>query len=128
MIQPIQFLKPEYHPKAWGDGEIWITNNDRYCAKILKFNKGKSFSFHYHFDKGEYWYIVKGQLLMKYFDLSKADELEKILNEGDIVYIPPGNPHKLTALQDSDIFEVSDHHEDSDSYRIGKGRSQGATG
>ena len=41
-IEPV-FSRLEVHPKGWGD-ELWITNNDKYCGKILQFNKGSSFS------------------------------------------------------------------------------------
>ena len=36
----------------------------------------------------------------------------------------PGQPHQLEALTDGKIFEVSTHHEDSDSDRVMKGDSQ----
>jgi mannose-6-phosphate isomerase-like protein (cupin superfamily) len=126
-IEPISFSKAELHPKKWspeGQGELWIVNNQDYCMKKLPFKKGGSFSMHYHWNKKEHWYVDKGQLLMKYFDLSCAEPKEMILNEGDVVGIPAGNPHQLFALEDSMILEVSTRHEDTDSYKIGKGDSQ----
>lgn len=122
-IQPITFNTPEVHPKGWGN-ELWIQNCPEYCGKVLKFNKGASFSNHYHWHKKESWYVVYGQLLMRYYNLSNADQKERIIYEGEVVNIPAGNPHQLTALDDSMIFEVSSMHEDTDSYRIGKGDSQ----
>ena len=49
---------------------------------------------------------------------------ESILRKGDVVRQRPGQPHQLIALTDGLIFEVSTHHEDSDSYRVMKGDSQ----
>jgi sugar/nucleoside kinase (ribokinase family) len=46
------------------------------------------------------------------------------LYSGDIVDIPQFNPHKIEAIKESTIIEISTHHEDSDSYRIAKGDSQ----
>ncbi len=124
MIQLIQFLKPEYHPKAWGKGETWIINSDKYCAKILEFKAGGQASKHMHADKEECWYIVEGQLLMKYFDFQKAEEIEITLNKGDIVNIPPYNPHQVTAIVDTTLWETSTKHDEADVYRLSKGDSQ----
>jgi mannose-6-phosphate isomerase len=124
-IVPISFLSVEQHPKAWGN-EGWVVNNDKYCAKILDFNAGRSFSDHFHWTKEETWYVLKGHLILEYYDLSNATRLTKKLHVGDVVHVPPGNPHKLTAVVDSTILEVSTRHEETDSYRIGKGDSQKA--
>ena len=117
------FSKPLCYPKGWGE-EIWIANNNKYCGKILNFNNGASFSMHFHIKKDETWYVTKGSLKMEYFDLSCADRSIVILREGDVVHLEPNIPHKLTALEDSSIFEVSTQHMEEDSYRIEKGSSQ----
>ena len=113
------FSKLEIHPKIWGE-ELWITNNSKYCGKILRFKKGSCFSMHYHIVKEETWLVSKGKLLFDYFDLEKAEKLQKQLVEGDVVHLKPCIPHKLTALEESDVFEVSTQHFNEDSYRIGK--------
>ena len=109
--------------KGWGK-EIWLANNNKYCGKILKFNAGSKFSMHYHVDKEETFYILDGHLKLKYFYLSNAEEKIQDLYSGDVVDIPQFNPHKIEAIKESTIIEISTHHEDSDSYRIEKGDSQ----
>ena len=121
-ISPV-FSRLEAHPKKWGD-ELWITNNEKYCGKILRFNEGSSFSMHYHILKEETWCVTKGSLKLEFFDLEKAERRERKLVEGDVVHLKPCTPHKLTALEDSTVFEVSTQHSNSDSYRIEKGASQ----
>jgi mannose-6-phosphate isomerase-like protein (cupin superfamily) len=121
-LEPV-FSKVQKHHKGWGE-EVWITNNDLYCGKILKFNKGAEFSMHYHVKKEETWAVVEGKLLLKYYDLSNAGQKEVELNEGDTVHLRPCIPHKLIALEDSKVFEVSTRHYEYDSYRIQKGDSQ----
>mgnify|MGYP001177047253 FL=1 len=121
-ISPV-FSRLEAHPKKWGD-ELWITNNEKYCGKILRFNEGSSFSMHYHVLKEETWCVTKGKLKLEYYDLEKANKLERILEEGDVVHLNPCVPHKLTALVESSVFEVSTQHFNDDSYRIEKGTSQ----
>jgi len=79
---------------------------------------------HYHWEKVETWYVVSGTLLMKFYDLSNADEKQRVLYKGDVIHVPAGNPHQLTAIEDSVIYETSTPHRDEDSYRIKKGSSQ----
>jgi mannose-6-phosphate isomerase-like protein (cupin superfamily) len=122
-IEPISFPTGETHIKSWG-GEFWIKNFEKYCLKILRFDAGKDFSFHQHFLKEETWYILEGELLMEYYDLSNADLLRKELRAGDIVHIPAGNPHKLYSKTNATVLEASSQHFNFDSYRIGKGASQ----
>ena len=122
-MKDIQILKPEKHKKGWGE-EIWIINTDKYCGKLLKFNKGATFSDHYHIIKDETWYVLEGKLELRYYNLANADRKTKILKKGDVVHIPPSTPHQLVALEPSTIIEVSTTHDEADSYRIGKGDSQ----
>ena len=122
-IQPISFPSAQIHTKAWGS-ETWVINTPLYCAKILTFGAGKSFSDHYHWVKDECWYVVKGKLLLELYNLGNAARLERIILPGEVIHVPPGNPHKLTALEDSIIYETSTTHDEGDSYRIGKGDSQ----
>lgn len=123
MIEP-KFLKSETHIKKWGN-EVWVCNNNEFCGKVLNIYKGKSFSFHFHINKREVFWVFKSKLEFEYLDLENADRKCVILIPGDVVEIPRNLPHKLTALEDdAQIIEFSTHHEDSDSYRIEKGDSQ----
>lgn len=107
--------------KGWGH-EIWIVNKKEYCGKLLFFEKGKKCSWHHHVLKDEVFYLQSGKLLVRYStydDLEKAEEL--ILLPGENFYIYPGLRHQMEALEDSELFEFSTEHFDSDSYRIIKG-------
>ena len=110
-------------PKGWGE-EIIIENNELYCGKVLVFKKGCKFSMHYHMIKDESWYVEEGEFLYRWIDTETATTHEDKLVEGDVVRQRPGQPHQLEALSNGRIFEVSTHHEDSDSYRVTKGDSQ----
>ena len=110
-------------PKGWGE-ELIIENNDMYCGKLLIFKKGCKFSMHYHMNKDETWYVERGKFIYKWIDTNTAEILEDTLERGDVVRQKPGQPHQLEAIEDGRIFEVSTHHEDSDSYRVMKGDSQ----
>ena len=95
--------------KVWGK-EIWIVNRD-YCGKKLILNKGFRCSMHYHKNKDETFYILKGKVLME------TDKETKIMLENDSILIAPNTKHRFTGLEDSEIIEFSTHHEDEDSYR-----------
>ena len=91
--------------KPWGYELRWgIT--DRYAGKVLHIKKGEALSLQYHERKDEYQYIVKGAVDM---ELGGPDgKLEKHrMHAGDTLHITPGTRHRLTAVEDTDIFEVS---------------------
>ena len=52
-------------------------------------------------------------------DLSAAQE--KVLCRGDNFHVYRGLRHQMIALEDTELFEFSTQHFDSDSYRIEKG-------
>jgi mannose-6-phosphate isomerase-like protein (cupin superfamily) len=108
-------------PKGWGS-ETWITNNELFCGKILKFNQSKSFSWHYHKLKTEVFYVQKGEIKLFYSwqdNINKAESC--VLKTGDSFEVPVGLRHKIYAIKKSVIFEFSTTHFDDDSYRLLKG-------
>lgn len=108
-------------PKGWGF-EKWIVNKEEYCGKLLYFVKGKQCSWHYHILKDETFYIQSGKILLRYSeedDLTFSDEL--ILEKGDKFHVIRGMRHQMTALEDTELFEFSTQHFESDSIRIIKG-------
>jgi len=96
-------------PKEWGE-ERWIVNRD-YCGKLLILRKGFRCSLHHHKLKDETFYVAKGRVLME------CGPKKVVMRPGDSILIEPGTKHRFTGLEDSEIFEFSTHHEDSDSYR-----------
>lgn len=110
-----------YVPKGWGF-EKWIANSSEYCGKLLYFVKGKRCSWHYHKLKDEVFYVQSGRVLLKFGetdDISKAEEIEMV--PGDRFHVTRGLRHQITALQDSEVFEFSTEHFDSDSHRVTSG-------
>tara|TARA_R100000008_G_C3528593_1_gene137989 strand:+ start:144 stop:485 length:342 start_codon:yes stop_codon:yes gene_type:complete len=111
----------KFVPKGWGF-EKWIVNNEEYCGKLLYFVKGKRCSWHYHVLKDEVFYIQSGKILVKY---SEKDDInlaeEQILERGDNFHVYRGLRHQMIALEDTELFEFSTQHFDSDSHRIQKG-------
>lgn len=112
-------------PKGWGYELIWATN-DKYCGKIMVFEKvGAKFSMHFHNEKDETWFVNSGKFKVRWIDTSNAMMFEKELNEGDTWHNPPLQPHQLEALEpNSSITEVSTPDSVEDNYRLIPGDSQ----
>ena len=113
--------KIKFVSKGWGF-EKWIVNNEKYCGKLLYFAKNMRCSWHYHKIKDEVFYIQSGKILVKYSDdddLRLAKEI--VLEPGDRFHVYVGLRHQMIALEDTELFEFSTQHFDSDSYRIVKG-------
>ena len=107
--------------KGWG-WERWIVNCEEYCGKLLFFEKDKKCSWHHHKIKDEVFYLQSGRLLVKFSDHDNIDLAEEIILEpGQNFYIYRGLRHQMVALEDSELFEFSTEHFDSDSHRITKG-------
>jgi mannose-6-phosphate isomerase-like protein (cupin superfamily) len=108
-------------PKGWGY-EKWITNNEKYCGKLLRIVKGKKLSWHFHKIKDEVMYVQSGSILIQYGYSENINEANEVkLFAGDSFHIPVGMIHRIYAFEDSDIFEFSTQHFDEDSYRLEKG-------
>ena len=115
------FPEMEFVKKGWGF-ERWIVNKPEYCGKLLFFEKDKRCSWHFHKIKDEVFYLQSGLILVKYSDSDDTESAEQIvLNPGENFHVYRGLRHQMIALQDSELFEFSTQHFDSDSHRIVKG-------
>ena len=116
----MNFLNDIY-PKGWGY-EKWIVNKPEYCGKLLFIEKDKKVSWHYHILKDETFYIQSGSIVLLY---SEEDDIESanktVLNKGDSFHIPRKLRHRMIALEDTELFEFSTQHFETDSYRLIKG-------
>jgi mannose-6-phosphate isomerase-like protein (cupin superfamily) len=91
--------------KPWGY-ELWWAQTDKYVGKILHVNAGERLSLQYHNEKDETLYLLKGEMDMQYGP--SAEQLEtKRMHEGDTHYNPPLMVHRMIAITDVDMLEVS---------------------
>jgi quercetin dioxygenase-like cupin family protein len=114
--------------KPWGR-EIWFAHTDKYAGKILEVKRGHRYSLQYHEKKHETQYIFEGKVKFTY-GTDRSSLQHKILKPGDKIHINPYTIHRLEALEDSKIFEVSTPELDDvvkieDDYgRSGKGNNE----
>jgi quercetin dioxygenase-like cupin family protein len=90
--------------KPWGYELRWA-KTDRYVGKVIHVNKGHALSLQYHQVKDETIYLWSGRLL---FEMEVDGKLTgREMRPGECVHVAPPTVHRMTALEDSDIFEVS---------------------
>ena len=90
--------------KPWGYELHWA-KTDRYVGKLIHVNAGHALSLQYHNVKDETIYLHSGRLL---FEIQEGPELiEREMFPGERVHITPKTIHRMTAIEDSDVFEVS---------------------
>lgn len=111
--------------KAWGR-EIIFANNDKYCGKLLVYDKaGSKGSMHFHMKKHETFYVQQGEFIIRWIETKDARIHDTIIKTGDTWINEPGQPHQIESLKDDSILiEVSTTHYDTDSHRVMPGDSQ----
>jgi mannose-6-phosphate isomerase len=91
-------------PKPWGY-ELIFAKTGRYVGKILHIAKGECLSLQYHEMKEETLYVVAGEL--KLTVEYEGDRREVTLRAGEAFHIPPRLIHRMEAILDTDVAEVS---------------------
>ncbi|HUP50715.1 MAG TPA: cupin domain-containing protein [Thermoanaerobaculia bacterium] len=91
-------------PKPWGY-ELIFARTDRYVGKILHINQGEALSLQYHEMKDETLFVVDGELRLTIEH--DGDRRELPLRKGEAFHIPPRLIHRMVAVVDTDVAEVS---------------------
>jgi mannose-6-phosphate isomerase len=91
-------------PKPWGY-ELIFARTERYVGKILHVNRGESLSLQYHEIKEETLFVVSGEL--KLTIEVDGDRRELSLGTGQAFHSPPRMIHRMEAIEDTDVAEVS---------------------
>jgi mannose-6-phosphate isomerase-like protein (cupin superfamily) len=91
--------------KPWGHELIWA-HTDRYVGKILHVRKGESLSLQYHRHKDETIMVLTGRLRFQCF-AEGEEPRDTDLGPLQPFHITPGLRHRMTALEDCDLVEVS---------------------
>ena len=90
--------------KPWGYELHWA-KTDRYVGKIIHIAKGHALSLQYHNRKDETILLWSGRLL---FEIQQDGHLvQHEVSPGERFHVTPGTVHRMTALEDCDVIEVS---------------------
>lgn len=86
-----------------GETEFWVANETEqgYCGKFLFLFDGQTCPAHYHLQKHETFFVVKGRLRMI------TSEGERMMQEGDLLAMPPKVKHSFTGVGPALVLEVS---------------------
>jgi mannose-6-phosphate isomerase len=96
--------------KPWGHELVWAETAG-YAAKVLHIQRGHRLSLQYHERKDETILVYAGRLLLVLED--DAGHLQEIpMAAGDAHHIPVGRQHRMIAIEDCEVFEVSTNHLD----------------
>ena len=99
-------VDPRRVEKPWGWELIWA-DTDRYVGKILFVAAGQSLSLQYHERKDESWYVQAGRATLELGSSGDAVLNEVVIGAGEAFHYPPRTVHRVTALEDTTILEVS---------------------
>jgi len=90
--------------KPWGYELHWA-KTDRYVGKILHIKAGHALSLQYHNRKDETIYLQSGKMLFEFEENGTMTQREML--PGDAFHTTPKMVHRMTAIEDCDVLEVS---------------------
>lgn len=96
---------PRKTEKPWGY-ELLYALTPRYAGKLIFVKKGYRLSLQYHKEKEESMYLLQGKVR---FSVQPQNEkmTETTGEPGFSLHLPPLTTHRVEALEDSTILEVS---------------------
>jgi mannose-6-phosphate isomerase-like protein (cupin superfamily) len=96
---------PRKVEKPWGWELVWAEADD-YVGKLLFIRAGESLSLQYHEVKDESWLVQEGRARLELGEV--GGELETVeIGAGDAFHFHPRTVHRLTAVEDTLVIEVS---------------------
>jgi len=103
-------FSPRRVEKPWGWELIWA-ESDEYAGKLLFIRAGEALSLQYHEMKDESWLVREGRARLELGEV--GGELESVeIGPEDAFRFRPGTVHRVTALEDTLVLEVSTPHLD----------------
>ena len=103
-------VEPRRVEKPWGWELVWAETDD-YVGKLLFVRAGQSLSLQYHEVKDESWLVQQGRASLELGEVGR--ELETLeIGPDDVFRYRPGTVHRVTAIDDTFIVEVSTPHLD----------------
>ena len=109
-VDPWQ-CEPRKVEKPWGWELIWA-ETEHYLGKLLFVRAGESLSLQFHREKDESWYVQDGRAELELGEAGQAVLSNEVVGPGTCFRFRPGTVHRVTALEDTTIVEVSTPHLD----------------
>ncbi|MFC1874120.1 cupin [Chloroflexota bacterium] len=96
---------PRRVEKPWGF-EMLLAHTPQYAGKLIFIRAGHRLSLQYHEKKDESMYIYAGEALLEIED-NDGQMVQSVAQPGSCYRIPPLAKHRLQAVEDTTIFEIS---------------------
>jgi mannose-6-phosphate isomerase len=97
--------------KPWGYELIWALS-ETYCGKVLFVRAGAALSLQFHNLKDESWLVQSGRARLELGEVGQQVLHEEVVGPGAAFRYRPGTVHRVTAIEDTTILEVSTPHLD----------------
>jgi mannose-6-phosphate isomerase-like protein (cupin superfamily) len=104
-------VDPRRVEKPWGWELIWA-ESEQYVGKILFIRAGHSLSLQFHRVKDESWHVSGGRAELELGNAGDAILNTEVVTPGACFRFRPGTVHRVTAIEDTTILEVSTPHLD----------------
>jgi mannose-6-phosphate isomerase-like protein (cupin superfamily) len=101
-------VTPRKVEKPWGWELVWAEADD-YVGKLLFVRAGESLSLQYHEVKDESWLVQEGRATLELGEVDGKLEVFEI-GPGDAFRYRPRTVHRVTAIEDTLVIEVSTNH------------------
>jgi mannose-6-phosphate isomerase-like protein (cupin superfamily) len=102
-------VQPRKVEKPWGYELIWA-ETENYVGKVLFVKAGESLSLQFHRVKDESWLVQQGRAKVELGSAGDAVLRQEVVAAGAAFRFRPGTVHRITALEDTTILEVSTPH------------------
>jgi mannose-6-phosphate isomerase len=99
-------FEPRKVEKPWGHELIWA-EAEQYVGKVLFVKAGESLSLQFHREKDESWLVHAGRAKVELGSAGNAVLTEEVVGPGAAFRFRAGTVHRVTALEDTTILEVS---------------------
>jgi mannose-6-phosphate isomerase len=99
-------FEPRKVEKPWGHELIWA-ESEQYVGKLLFVKAGESLSLQFHSVKDESWLVQDGRAKLELGSAGDAVLRVEVVGAGATFRFRPGTVHRVTALEDTTIIEVS---------------------
>ncbi len=96
---------PRKTEKPWGY-ELLYALSPKYAGKVIFVKQGQRLSLQYHEQKDESMYIYEGRALLV-IEGSDGRMTTTEVGAGHSVRITPGTRHRIQAIEDTTLLEVS---------------------
>ena len=96
---------PRKIEKPWGF-ELLFAHTPKYAGKVIFVRKGHRLSLQYHKEKDETIYLHEGKALVE-MERSDGQLVQSVAQPGYSLRIPPLIKHRLKAIEDTTLFEIS---------------------